>query len=87
MESLFLLAFDAEEFLAALAMAGAEAFFNKLLESGSGEQRAGGALFIPGAGRLAGPAARMVVAEAATHMRPPCPGVMSPRLMITSSVP
>jgi hypothetical protein len=31
MESLFLLAFDAEEFLAALAMAGAEAFFNKLL--------------------------------------------------------
>jgi hypothetical protein len=31
MESLFLLAFDAEEFLAALAMAGSEAFFNKLL--------------------------------------------------------
>jgi len=31
MESLFLLAFDSEEFLAALAMAGSEAFFNKLL--------------------------------------------------------
>jgi hypothetical protein len=30
-ESLFLLAFDAEEFLAALAIAGSEAFFNKLL--------------------------------------------------------
>jgi hypothetical protein len=32
MESLFLLAFGEEEFLAALAMTGLEAFFNKLLE-------------------------------------------------------
>jgi hypothetical protein len=31
MGSLFLLAFREEEFLAALAMAGSEAFFNKLL--------------------------------------------------------
>jgi len=31
MESLFLLAFGEEEFLAALAMTGLEAFFNKLL--------------------------------------------------------
>jgi hypothetical protein len=31
MESLFLLAFSDEEFLAALAMASSEAFFNKLL--------------------------------------------------------
>jgi hypothetical protein len=31
MESLFLLAFGEEEFLAALAMACSEAFFNKLL--------------------------------------------------------
>jgi hypothetical protein len=31
MESLFLLAFGEEEFLAALAMADLEAFFNKLL--------------------------------------------------------
>ena len=31
MESLFLLAFGEEEFLAALAMTGSEAFFNKLL--------------------------------------------------------
>jgi hypothetical protein len=31
MESLFLLAFGEEEFLAALAMASSEAFFNKLL--------------------------------------------------------
>jgi hypothetical protein len=31
MESLFLLAFGEEEFLASLAMAGSEAFFNKLL--------------------------------------------------------
>jgi len=32
MESLFLLAFGEEEFLAALAMTGLEAFFNKLLD-------------------------------------------------------
>jgi hypothetical protein len=32
MESLFLLALGEEEFLAALAMTGLEAFFNKLLE-------------------------------------------------------
>jgi hypothetical protein len=31
MESLFLLAFSDEEFLAALAMASSEGFFNKLL--------------------------------------------------------
>jgi hypothetical protein len=31
MESLFLLGFSDEEFLAALAMASSEAFFNKLL--------------------------------------------------------
>jgi hypothetical protein len=31
LESLFLLAFSEEEFLAALAMASSEAFFNKLL--------------------------------------------------------
>jgi hypothetical protein len=31
MESFFLLAFGEEEFLAALAMAGSEAFFNELL--------------------------------------------------------
>jgi len=33
MESLFLLAFGEEEFLAALAMADLEAFFNKLLNT------------------------------------------------------
>ena len=32
MESLFLLAFGEEEFLAALGMTGSETFFNKLLE-------------------------------------------------------
>jgi hypothetical protein len=32
MESLFLLAFGEEEFIAALAMTGLEAFFNKLLD-------------------------------------------------------
>jgi hypothetical protein len=31
METLFLLAFGEEDFLASLAMAGSEAFFNKLL--------------------------------------------------------
>jgi len=36
MESLFLLAFGEEEFLAALAMTGLEAFFNKLLELENG---------------------------------------------------
>jgi Tfp pilus assembly protein FimT len=35
MESLFLLAFGEEEFLASLAMAGSEAFFNKLLVGGN----------------------------------------------------
>jgi len=35
MESLFLLAFGEEKFLAAPAMTGSEAFFNKLLEGNS----------------------------------------------------
>jgi hypothetical protein len=34
MESLFLLAFSDEKFLAALAMASSQAFFNKLLVGG-----------------------------------------------------
>jgi hypothetical protein len=41
MESLFLLAFGEEEFLAALAMADLEAFFNKLLERGLSSPNSG----------------------------------------------